>query len=107
MGKHARRRQSRLGARVAGTTGALAVVLSAGVGSAAAAGKSTGTPMTAAAALDDVAQAPHQAAALDAPPPRASWLSLPRPGATVSERSTSTCATRHAWIRGCPDSSAS
>ncbi len=78
MGKHARRRQSRLGARVAGTTGALTVALSAGVGSAAAAGKSTGTPMTAATAWDDVAQAPCQAAALDVPP-TPGQLTLPAP----------------------------
>lgn len=64
--KHARRRHSRLRARVASTTGALAVILGAGVGSATAAGKGTGTPVTAAATLDDAAQAPHQAAALDA-----------------------------------------
>ncbi|MEV0375850.1 hydrolase [Streptomyces sp. NPDC050636] len=75
--KHARKRHSRLRARVAGTTGALAVVLGAGVAPAVAAGKSTGAPMTAAAALDadqapgqpalDADQAPGQTASLDAP----------------------------------------
>lgn len=69
MGKHARSCQSRLGARVAcTTTGGLAVALSAGVGSAAAATRSTDTPMTAAASFVDMAQAPYQAVALDAPP---------------------------------------
>ncbi|EST36707.1 alpha/beta hydrolase family protein [Streptomyces roseochromogenus] len=43
--KHARRKpRSRLRARVAGTTGALAVVLTAGIGSAAAAGKNAAAP---------------------------------------------------------------
>ncbi|MEU9112382.1 hydrolase [Streptomyces sp. NPDC048483] len=51
--KHARRRpRSRLGARVAGTTGALAVVLGAGIGSATAAGKTTAAPTAKEAPLD-------------------------------------------------------
>lgn len=92
--KHARRRHSPLRARVAGTTGALAVILGAGVAPAVAAGKSAGTPMTAPAALDDPAQPPGQAAALDAapapdraaaldaaqPPGQAAALDVPAPG---------------------------
>ncbi|MYT33153.1 MULTISPECIES: hypothetical protein [unclassified Streptomyces] len=48
MGKHARRRQKRLRARVVGTTGTLAVVLGAGIGPATAAEKTAGAPMAAA-----------------------------------------------------------
>ncbi|KIZ16036.1 alpha/beta hydrolase family protein [Streptomyces natalensis] len=58
--KHARRRHSRLRARVAGTTGTLAVVLGAGVAPAVAAGKTPGAPITAAAALNEAPQAPGQ-----------------------------------------------
>ncbi|QZL07881.1 hydrolase (plasmid) [Streptomyces sp. BHT-5-2] len=65
MGKHARRRQSRLRARVVGTTGTLAVVLGAGIGPATAAEKTAGAPMARATALD--------------PPPAPGQLTLPAP----------------------------
>ncbi|MEU9125197.1 hydrolase [Streptomyces sp. NPDC048506] len=69
--KHARRRQSRLRARVASTTGALAVALGAGVAPATAAEKAPAAPQTTAASLD-------MAAAMDtAPAP--GQLTLPAP----------------------------
>ncbi|WP_431045468.1 alpha/beta hydrolase family protein [Streptomyces sp. P1-3] len=54
--KHARRKpRGRMRARVAGTTGALAVFLGAGVASAAAAGKNAAAPVAKAAPLDEAA----------------------------------------------------
>ncbi|WP_407285216.1 alpha/beta hydrolase family protein [Streptomyces sp. BP-8] len=69
--KHARRRQSRLRARVAGTTGALAVALGAGIAPATAAEKAPAAPQTTATALDT-------AAAMD-PAPAPGQLTLPAP----------------------------
>ncbi|WFB10494.1 hydrolase [Streptomyces sp. LX-29] len=58
--KHARRHRSRLGARVASTTGALAVILGAGVGSAAAEENASGVVPMATTAPLDAAEAPGQ-----------------------------------------------
>lgn len=63
--KHARRRQSRLRTRVAGTTGLLTLALGAAVAPATAAEKTASAPTTTAAALDDAGQAPGQMVALD------------------------------------------
>ena len=57
--KHARRNHSRLRARVAGTTGTLAVVLGAGIVPATAAGKPAGTPTAKTAPLSE-ANAPGE-----------------------------------------------
>ncbi|WKX73550.1 hydrolase [Streptomyces sp. XD-27] len=80
--KHARKRQSRLRARVAGTTGALAVVLGTGVGSAAAVGNGSGMP-EAAAEPWDMAPAPDHtptaAAAVLNTPQAPGQLTLPAP----------------------------
>ncbi|MGW1373151.1 alpha/beta hydrolase family protein [Streptomyces sp. NPDC002446] len=75
--KHARRRQSRLRTRVAGTTGLLTLALGAGIAPATAAEKTTTTPMTTAAALDTAAPSDTAAPINTAPAP--GQLTLPAP----------------------------